>query len=346
MKISNSEIEGFLRCRRMWDYSSSNRQGLRSLSPSSNLAFHVGTIVHQVLEAQVTLGRKPDIMGIIDRAEEELEDSYRKIVGTGWSSAERAQLQDSRELAYGMMTHYFNHWGEVNPLGTDLRYLHAELTFEVPIPGTEHSFIGTIDGVAEDGQGDIYLVEHKTTSMGFPNEADLQTGRQLQSYVWAARYVINRPVRGIIYDGIAKRVPRIPEVTRRGELSRAPIVTTPEIYREAIRVCGLDEADYAEILAKLSGPSQFFRRYTISYPERSLALFSQQLEQIVTDMANEELPVYPNRVWQGCWDCRYQELCTAQQLGEDTSFIRELKFKQDPDTAPSRRSTAVTHLEL
>lgn len=316
------------------------------MSPSPHIALHVGSVVHQVLEAQVSLSRRPDIMAVIDKTEEELEENYRSIVGVGWSNSERALLVESRELAYGMMTHYFSHYGDVNPLGTDLRYLHAELTFEVPIPDTPHTLRGTIDGVAQDGQGDIYLVEHKTTSMGFPNEVDLQTGRQLQAYVWAARYILDEPVAGIIYDGIAKKVPAVPSVTSRHELSRAPISTTPEIYRQAIKALDFDEADYKDILDKLSAKDPFFKRYTIRFTKKALDLFSEQLKQIVTDMANPDLALYPNRQWQGCWDCRYQELCTAQQLGEDTELLRELKYRKEESKAPSRRNVAVSHLEV
>lgn len=347
MDISNSEIEDFLRCRRRWNYESSNRLGLRSLSPVPHRAFHVGGVVHQVLEAQVSLGHRPNVLALVEQGEQELEDNYREVVGVGWSGVERELLGESRELIVGICNHYFNHWGEVNPLGEDFRYVHAELTFSVPIPGTPHNLRGTIDGIAQHGSGDIYLVEHKTTSMGFPEVSDLQTARQLQAYCWAARVLLDRPVHGIIYDGIAKKVPSVPKVTMKGELSRAVIATTPEIYRAAIKALELREEDYADVLAKLDGPSQFFRRHVIKFPQKSLDLFGEQLKAIVTDMANPELPLYPNRVWQGCWDCRFQELCTSEQMGEDIDTYIRLKYRREKDsTAPSRRNQAVTSLRL
>lgn len=342
--ISNSEIEDFLRCRRMWKYGSSNKLGLRTINPSPNTALHVGAVVHKVLEAQVSLKRRPNIQALIDASEEELENYYRELVGVGWSPSERDVVRSSRDLISGICNHYFTHYGDVNPLGPDYEYRHAEITFSVPIPGTEHNLRGTIDGIAE-GEDGVYLVEHKTTSQGFPEATELQIGRQLQAYVWAAKTLLGHPVQGIIYDGIAKKVPAVPEVTKKGMLSKAPITTTPEIYRAAIRAVGHDEADYQDILTKLSGQSPFFCRHVIRFPERALELFSLQLRQIVTDMANPDLPLYPNRVWQGCWDCRYTELCTAEQLGEDTEAMMRMKYRHE-ERAPTRRNVAITELEL
>lgn len=344
MDVSNSEIETFLRCRRQWKYESSNKMGLRTINPSPSAALHVGTVVHAVLEANVSLRRRPNIQAVIDASEIELENYYRSLVGVGWSPSEREIVRSSRDLISGVCNHYFNYYGDINPLGPDYTYRHAEITFSVPIPGTEHNLRGTIDGIAE-GEDGVYLVEHKTTSQGFPEATELQIGRQLQSYVWAARTLLGRPVQGIIYDGIAKKVPAVPEVTKKGMLSKGPITTTPAIYRAAIKAVGQDESDYADILAKLEGQSPFFCRHVIRFPERSLELFSLQLKQIVIDMANPDLPLYPNRVWTGCYDCRYQELCTAEQLGEDIDTIIHFKYRHE-ERAPSRRNIAVTSLEL
>lgn len=346
--ISNSEIESFLRCRRMWDYSSLSRKGLRSLNPTPHSAFHVGAVVHQALEAQVSLGHRPNVEVLIDKAEEELEDFYRSIVGTGWSKEERDRLMTSRQTILGVTKHYFDYYGSENPLA-DLNcvYKHAELTFEVPIPGTEHTFKGTIDGIAEHDSGEVFLVEHKTTSMGFPSATDLQIGRQLQAYVWASRSLLGKPVAGIIYDGISKKVPSVPSLTQAGLVSRAVITTTPEIFRMALKANNQTELGYEDILAKLDSQSPFFQRHVIKFTNKALDLFGEQLKQIVTDMTNPDLPLYPNRVWQGCWDCHYQELCTSQQLGEDYEVIMDLKYTRESEARnPSGRNKAVRHLNI
>jgi hypothetical protein len=344
MDISNSEIEAFLRCRRMWNFESYNRMNLRTKGPIPHLAFYVGDICHRILEAQILEGHRPDIAGIVGRAEQEAEDRYRELVGVGWSSDERDLLNDSRDLVTGIMNHYFNHWGAINPLGDDFEYLHAEVTFRVQIPGTEHHLLGTIDGIARHESGELYLVEHKTTSVGFPKPEELQIARQLQLYTWAARILYGKPISGVVYDGILKKVPVLPRVLKDGSLSRQAVATTPALFRKAIQVLNLNEADYEDVISNLRD-DYFFRRYTIRFTQKSLDLFGEQLRAVVTDMANPELPLYPNVSWQGCWDCRFRDLCAATQMGEDVSPLIELNYRA-ADPAPSRRKEAIESFEL
>ena len=344
MDISNSELETFLRCRRMWGFESINRMNLRTRKPMPHLAFYTGEVVHKIMEQQVILGHKPDIDAILNEQEKVAEERYADIVGARWSTEERQLLQDSRELVTSIMNHYFRHWGSENPLGNEFRYLKAEVTFRVPIPDTEHHLVGTIDGIAERFDGTIYLVEHKTTSVGFPKPEELQVSRQLQAYTWAASQLLETPVSGIIYDGILKKAPLIPRVLKDGTLSRQIVATTPEVYRLAIQAMNLNEADYTDVIASLRD-DHFFQRHIIRFTRRSLELFGEQLRDFVVDMANPNLPLYPNFQWSGCWDCRFRDLCTATQLGEDTQPILELNY-QRAELSPSRRKEQVAEINI
>jgi len=38
------------------------------------------------------------------------------------------------------------------------------------------------------------------------------------------------------------------------------------------------------------------------------------------DLYNNPVKAFPNRQWRGCFDCNYNDLCTAQSRGEDNNF--------------------------
>jgi PD-(D/E)XK nuclease superfamily protein len=321
----------------MWNFGSPNRRNLTKDSGMPPMYFHVGSLMHKVLEEQIRVGGVPMITQIIEDAELELEQVYRETVGTGWSTEERNLVQESGNTVLAMATRYFEHWGGVQPLGPEYEYQCAEVTFKVPIPDTDNFFRGTIDGIAVHVPSQqVWIVEHKTIGDYPPKLEDLQVNYQMIGYSWAARELLGYPVAGVIYDGISKKIPRKPDLLKDGKgLSKQWITTTEDIYMDAIREHGFNPTDYIDILDKLrirdkSVDNAFFIRHTVRYSERALDIFETELAAISRDMANEDLPLVPNFVWQGCYDCGFRDLCTATQLGEDVEWIVNNRYRISP----------------
>lgn len=300
------------------------------------MSFHIGTLVHAILEDQARHGGEPEIEAMISVAEDQLESQYRSVVGAGWSDVERVVVQESRLLVTGMMDRYFQRWGTSHPLGEHFRYVHAELTFRIPIPGTENHLRGTIDGVAVDDLAQqVWLVEHKTFGDYPAKLEDLQVNYQLLAYCWAAWQLLGYPVAGIIYDGISKKVPHMPDIVERGKrVSRQWITTTGDMYREAIRSVGGDVLDpyYADILAKLDARDEsreggFFIRHRLRFTREALRQFESELVAIAEMMSDTDVKIIPNFIWQGCYDCGFRDLCTATQLREDVEWIVQERYQ-------------------
>lgn len=69
-----------------------------------------------------------------------------------------------------------------------------------------------------------------------------------------------------------------------------------------------------------------FLRHTITREQTEIDELESNLTLEAQDMA--EARIYPNRQWQGCWDCPFERLCTAQSLDEDVDYIRDTYYVQ------------------
>ena len=334
MKTSISEIQNFLRCRRQWDIGSHQRQNLSPKQGLPSKAFHIGSMVHRILELKIKGIKQTIIDQILKNERKQLEQEYYQLVGAGWSTEEREEIEAREELVLSMIASYFIHYGDES-LGKDYQYIEAELTFQVRIPKTMNWLIGTIDGVAvHKSSGKVWLVEHKTFGQSAAKLEDLRMNYQMLAYSWAARSLLGYPVEGIIYDGLAKKLPGTPELLKNGKgLSKKWIITTAEIYKQEIYKYGFAEEDYTDILARLEGRDRsedngFFVRHKIRYSEAELNQFESEIVDITREMASKHVNIYPSVPWTGCWDCSFQELCTAIQTCIDTKWILSEKYQQ------------------
>lgn len=291
MDVSISEVKQYLRCRRQWDFESHNRRNLVSRRAMPHVAFHIGTVAHKILEENIFLGATPDIDKIIKDAETELEDEYRSVVGAGWSTVERESVEEGGDIVRSMMTAYFRYYTPLQPLGPDMQYECAEVTFRVPIPSTEHHLRGTIDGIAKQPEtGQYWLVEHKTVGTYFPKIEDLQVNYQMLAYSWAFWQLTGTIPAGVIYDGMLKK----------------------------------------QYKRKVPTPDELFMRHRVRFSKAALQQFENELCSVSNEMSDTEQNILPNFLWQGCYDCSVRDLCTATQLREDVGFLIAEKYKPNP----------------
>jgi len=80
-------------------------------------------------------------------------------------------------------------------------------------------------------------------------------------------------------------------------------------------------------MSKKASKNPFVRFVILRAPEE-LDEFEQNLRWEVEDMASAR--IYPNRQWNGCWDCDYQQLCAAQSRGEDVEYLKSQFFTSRP----------------
>jgi hypothetical protein len=203
MIISVTEREEYKRCRRRWDYNSSNRQSLQKISPSS--AFTLGTLIHQ---AHADWVEKPDAEPgdlFLHHSIKMIEDTqhhYAKQVGAAMQESELEPLYDLITLGKAMMENYKAKWLVPLPRGYDL--VSPEQEFVVPIPGTEHGLKCKLDAIIRDRNNLLYVLERKTYG-NRPKLNVIQESDQFLAYTWALAQLSIGSVGGLAYDGMWKR---------------------------------------------------------------------------------------------------------------------------------------------
>lgn len=293
MIISVTEREEFKRCRRRWDYSSNNRQGLQPITPGVSLS--LGTLIHAALAdwttqcySKVNGGRMviqpPDLVTIFMQHGNEAVDAartnYQKNVGVAPSDSELASLYESIELGMAMMKNYQDNW--TWPFGTGRSLYSSEETYQIRIPGTDHYLKGKLDGIMVDAHDRLWIVEHKTYSMR-PKPQTLENNNQFLAYLWLLNQCVgdNLKVGGIAYDGMWKKA----KPTKNEPLE------------------------------------SLFCRFLLTRSEYELAEFERHLTMEAVDMYNVGQSVYYNRRWEGCYDCPYETLCAATSKGDDVDYV-------------------------
>src|SRR5688572_7474570 len=99
-----------MRCRRAWDFTSSNRQNLRQVGAPPT-ALHIGSAVHKAFDAQAE-GHDP--MEAADEymreQEEKFKKAYKAQVGVAWGQDEQLRLDESRRFVRVLVKNYFDHY--------------------------------------------------------------------------------------------------------------------------------------------------------------------------------------------------------------------------------------------
>jgi hypothetical protein len=91
-------------------------------------------------------------------------------------------------------------------------------------------------------------------------------------------------------------------------------------FAQGARIGGLVYDGVSKKASAKGGLADLFLRLTLLRPPEELEEFEQNLTHEVLDMVSAY--PYQNRSWQGCWDCDYNDLCTAQSRGEDIEYLK------------------------
>jgi hypothetical protein len=314
MHISISEMQNYLRCKRLWDYSSVSRKSLRS--KTTGTTFFTGSAVHAGIEANIK------------------GEDYRKGLTDYVNSVEHEVAEEDLDFASDLLTQYFDHYGTENPLDDqDLTYLGAEVSFKIPLDimdpeGEPVNFVGTWDAVAEDSRGGIWLVENKTAAKRADIE-HLQYNNQVIGYSWAFQVLTGIPVKGVLYNGIIKRLIQPTKILKSGKLSQDKNAsTTVEEFAKALSQTGSDPVQYMDYLQYLEaqGVERFFMREKLYPVQNQLENFGHRLDTVCREMVDSPR-IYPTIPWNGCTDCRFRDLCHSEERGMAVDVLIQTKYE-------------------
>ena len=334
--IHTSDRISFKRCRRKWNWSSKLR-GFMEMKVQPGPLW-MGSGMHFALEDFHGYNN----YGSATRAFAAYVHAW-KVMGRNRMPDDHMELT---VLCDGMMQYYDTWLRHRNPLKT---FWHngvpqCEVTFEIPLPvdftavdmkGVAYEdvrYVGTIDRVAIDEHGRLWLIDYKSAKMFSTSHYD--TDPQVTAYCWAASVLYpDHEVAGFIYQQHLKELAKPPETLKSGKLSlNKSQRTTRQLYREGlINLYGAIEnapPDYVTFLNELAASEtqdedRFIRRDWI---ERSVPQIEAEGEKImleVVDMLNPDLPLYPNPTRDCSWDCSFQSACLM--IDDEGDFEGELK---------------------
>ena len=194
--ISISEMKRFT-CRLKWYWASAPPRGL-GLAPrwdeGPNLNF--GRLVHKVLQEGYDTDR--DFVGI-----------YKAMVAKEQQPQTSGLMQGTSEkldkmLADGVgILETYQAWSDKVDKG--MRFLATETRWtDIEVPGTRGRMSAIIDAVVERPDG-LWLLDFKTTSFSVNAWADQDL--QATAYTYAARQLISKDIRGMIFRFILKKQP-------------------------------------------------------------------------------------------------------------------------------------------
>lgn len=291
MRISATEINEFLRCRRAWSYGSPNRGNFRPMEPAT--ALWLGEGVHTALEEFYRDGTDPIETFI----------RYVATLKVGWEvegvMVNEATSSKAFKLGVTMLQGYLARYGATPEDDIDgISVLVTEQEFAVAIPETADGWlVGRMDGLLRDKIGRLWLLEHKTYSMLPDSTSTHVLNPQISCYVWATQTLINEGafahlgiepgerIHGALYNGLRKKEP-------------GPQIQHP-----------------------------LFMREWVTRSPQELEDFAAYLYAVHEEMTNPNIRLYPT-VAKHCDWCSYKHPCITRFQGGDDEWVLQASYSK------------------
>lgn len=317
--IRGTELQDFLRCRKMWSYRWID--GLQPKKQSTPLLF--GTAMHKYLEVYYSGGSHRNALYAVQDLIEQTDTSQMDEL-------------DYQEMVETLNTVIENYNKRYELDFQDWEVIATELTFAIPLDD-EIGYTGTIDLIVRNkSDGKIYLVDHKTTNSIEKYDKNSDMDRQISRYWWALQQLqqgngfikntsssqdivpwvmrgeweteyhkyLGGEIGGFIYNIILKDYAVPPKVLKNGSLSKDKSQkTTLQLYANKLAELGLlipevvytDEGqkivhsipeEYDEIMDHLEqNPREYFRRIRVTRTQSEIDASIEELYATARDMS-------------------------------------------------------------
>lgn len=321
-QIRISDIREFKACRARWHFTSPLSMFLKPAAPDKHL--WLGRGLHWALGKYYSSGMQKEL----------LLESFETWLAEQWEllGENVDELEEVADLGRTMLKHYLM-WA---PARDDFEVASVETELKVPLPiGERTFFVGRADTVIKLKNGEYWLLEHKSMTH-WPEFSLLLTDDQAASYVWGMCHDLRfRGIcpSGVIFNFLRKKAPVIPRVLQNGEMSKANIDTSKEVYLAALRKQGLDPSGYLELINKLEKDKPFFVRVPVRISEKRLEVFERDLISVAKDMLSNPA-IYPSQsywAWYQCARCPFKVPCQFMQSGADYNELLESDYVKRED---------------
>lgn len=338
LQVHTSDRSLYKRCRRKWDWGSQMRQAYipKAGNGPISMPFWFGSGFHYAMEDFHGYNKHGNLLNAFDYYIEESKKA--KNIPVEW--------EEARILADGMFNHYLRWqkgrdkfetvWLDGKPL--------VELEFHIPLPervvGRPNvTYSGVIDRVVKDEWNHIWLLDYKTAKVF--DTAKLEQDPQVSAYMFAAKHIFNLDVEGMVYWQFKKEFPHPPALLKTGKFSlNKTQKTTYDLFKDSIKLLFGDSPrwrvnhpeyiEYLNYLADQEGTNydKYIRMDLIRRSDHHLNSVYDQIIMEAVEMANPELPIYPNPTKDCSWDCQFRSACVAKDDGSDYQSILDASFEQ------------------
>jgi len=248
-----------------------------------------------------------------------------------------ATWQEHLQLGIVLMTYYAEEWLSCRPaldtyelLGVPQVEVNGAIDLGVRTPDGRRVLYGfTLDRVITDDFGRLWIVEYKTAKQ--IRVLHLDVDEQITAYCWSAWRLYGVHVAGVVYQQFAKRMPLLPKVLATGRVSTdVRQATSAPLYSRLLvdMYGGLDTSPNENIIAlnkirmtEDEDRDRFIVRHRIERNEMQLLSFEQKVLLELEDIANLNLPMYPNATKDCDNMCPLQAACIAMDDGSDWAQI-------------------------
>lgn len=289
----------------------------RRASPKvRSIALQRGTMVHSVLEHYYSRVADDPAAALREAANETQQGQLKLPPETG-------------QVFYEVLSGYFWHWGE-----HDYKPIQPEVSFEVEL--TEDIVLkGQIDLIAEDDEGEVILVDHKTHAT-LPDLMYRLANHQAPLYVWAAQQM-GLPVSTFEWNYMLwkprGRLKQLKDGTL-GMTGRTTVDYT-SAYHQLQQMDGVTgHEEWLAGLKKQRGnrSGQFYRRTQLCYSRDQLERWKERAIRAAEAMIDYD-PNGPVEVTQDCGGrmCQFKSLIQQAISGADRITIDESEYTVKED---------------
>ena len=357
--VRGSEVQDFLRCRKRWKW-----RWVDKLAPKrQDGKLFFGNLFHKFVEEYYNSGQNQGA-GFF-----QMQTLFHE---TDTSRLEQVEVDEVWNLADAVTEKYVQMWKEADK---KIQVIATEFTFAIPL-AEGIAYTGTIDMIYLDSDGRLWFKDYKTTNTVDKYIKKAKMDRQISRYFWALNQLAEgngyvwiseteewKPAgewayqtvgalpkpHGFIYDVVARKVPKVPEILKKGGLSKNKAQdTTYATYLKALHdnnllmEDGTVPSEYEEILDHLKSQedeygNRFFKRIQVFRHSEELESAIQEffaaavemvkLKETIENGTYEKMeydPIYRNITDDCSWDCPFEGLCVADMDGSYTERNDEL----------------------
>lgn len=308
---SYSDLSTLQRCARKYRY-----RVMDGLEPAyTPRPLQVGTIFHRLLAGLYSNN--------LEAVEQELSTEVHQWMGD-WDHHQQAleAYNEAVELFY----RYQNYWKE----DEQWEVLHVEEEFYATVDG--HTIRLTPDLIIRDKEGQVWIVDHKTTS----SYSDTRREPDLQTYLYfEAVSAVYPECAGFMYNNCRKKAPTLPALTkdrtRIADVKR--IDTTYELLRDFMEdhTYLYNRDDHVIRLAELRAQNKFFWRDWLPLTTNQEILDDIRgllnYERFVRETGSYSRSFQHGGGYLDCGNCQYATLCTVELTGGNVQLAISQEYQ-------------------